>query len=248
MLEEISFCDAHFHFSQALEEEAFVEDNRITGCVSCHSKEDFDAVPEGFIKSFGIHPQNPEIALLDVLEKLVSEDKLHAIGETGFDFFTEEFKSKEDLQKKVFEAQLDIALSKGLPLVIHSRKANDRVFYYSKELRKLPGVLFHSFMGSLVEAESFQNRGINAFFSFGKQIFNNNKKVIQIVQGISLGSLLLETDAPYQFLKNEKKTFTSEIKKVYEGAYNLRQAKSYKENFEDFTKEIKKNFCDFYRV
>ena len=157
------------------------------------------------------------------MRNLAKEGKLDAIGEAGFDFFTQEFKNTKELQEEIFLYEVKLCQEFMLPIVIHCRKANDKLFQYSKELKKVPSVLFHSFMGSLVEANSLINRGINCYFSFGKQMINNNKKVIDCVTNLPLKNLLLETDAPFQTLKGEEYTKASEIKRVYKEAYYLRQ-------------------------
>lgn len=252
MLEKNKIFDAHFHFSDCLryvkEENLFV-----SGCTSCHSIEDYFSAseykknskdPEKLFISFGIHPQNPDKDLLSFLEELLEEDKINAVGECGFDYFTPELKSLAEAQKTVFEAQLELALKYNKPLVLHCRKANDILFSYSKELKKLPAVLFHSFMGSLTEAESFLKRGIEGYFSFGKQIFNNNKKVIQLVSELPLCNLLLETDAPYQTLKNEKFTNTCEIENIYREAFDLR--KEGEKAFAGFCRQLESNFYNVY--
>lgn len=248
MLEKVLFCDAHFHFSQCLQKNSFSFSEETFGCSSCHSESDISDVPENGILSYGVHPQNPDPALLSPLESYLELSKINAIGECGFDFFSENFKSLKNEQKKVFESQLEIALKKNIPLVIHCRKANDVLFTYSKELSRLPSVLFHSFMGSLIEAESFLRRGINGYFSFGKQIFNNNKKVIELVSSLPEEKLLLETDAPYQTLKGESATENIEIKKIYEGAFRLRNSCFDDEKFLHFTEALKKNFSEMYRL
>ncbi|MBO6101416.1 MAG: TatD family hydrolase, partial [Spirochaetaceae bacterium] len=84
--------------------------------------------------------------------------------------------------EEMFKIKLELALKYDLPLVIHCRKANEKLFEYSKQLKKIRAVLFHSFMGTPIEANSLLNRGINGFFSFGKQVMNNNKKLIACVR------------------------------------------------------------------
>lgn len=179
--------------------------------------------------TYGIHPQSPSIRdksfieeELAFLENLLAAKKIIAIGECGFDFFTPEFKSTAAEQEIVFNEQLFLAQKYNLPLVLHLRKAIEKIFTYSRELKKLPAVIFHSFPGTLREAQSLTNHGINAFFSFGKPILNGKKSAIECVQNLPLENLLLETDAPYQTLKGEKETFPSDIKKVYQKASELR--------------------------
>ena len=160
----------------------------------------------------------------------------------GFDFFCEDFKQFALKQEEIWNIQLELAIQNQLPIVVHCRKANEKLFEYKKQLKKVPSVLFHSFMGSFVEAQSLIKNDINCFFSFGKQIFNNNKKVIQCVKELPIENLLLETDAPYQFLKNETQTFRDEIIKVYNGAFALRsENQNIKEDFAEFCEKILQN-------
>ena len=170
---------------------------------SCHA-EFVSASGNTIVYSYGLHPQSAGYidvqANADFLEALLVQKKLDAIGEAGFDYFTKEFREHAGLQEEIFNLQLELALKYNKPLVVHARKANEKLFEYSKQLKKLPAVLFHSFMGPAREAETLLSRGINAYFSFGKQIMNNNKKVLDCVQNLPLQNLLLETDAPFQFL------------------------------------------------
>ena len=171
-----------------------------------------------FLLAYGLHPQNAGNELIkksaDFLENLAENKKIIAIGEAGFDYFNDDFKSHKKVQDEIWNIQLDLALKYNLPLVVHCRKANEKLFEYSKKLSKLPEVLFHSFMGSPVEGKSLLRKGINGYFSFGKQIFNNNKKVIACVKELPEDRVLGETDAPYQFLKGEKYTRPGEIVKI----------------------------------
>lgn len=189
--------------------------------------------------SFGIHPLILNMNEADFLQKIVEEKQIDAIGEAGFDFFTKNAKATEDFQIKAWEFQLDLAINHNLPLIVHCRKANHKLFEYSKKLKNVKAVLFHSFMGTSTEALSLKSRGINAFFSFGKQILNNNKKVLDCAKNLPLDCLLWETDAPYQTLKNQQNTFSTEIFDVYKAAWNLR---SDEVDFDNFVNLAEKNF------
>ena len=176
--------------------------------------------------SYGLHPQSAghiDIkANADFLQALLQENKLHAIGEAGFDYFNQDFRDQASTQEEMFNIQLSLALQYQLPMVIHCRKANEKLFEYSKQLKKLPAVLFHSFMGMPKEAQSLLDRGINGYFSFGKQVLNNNKKVLACISELPASVLLTETDAPWQFLKGEKFTQPREIQKVFQAFCQLR--------------------------
>ena len=219
--------DAHFHYAVCkelgLELPSFDEKTVWQGISCAHSKKEFElqaSAPDCVIQAYGMHPQNAEYENIkessEFLENLLQEKKISFIGEAGFDFFTEAFKKSAARQEEIWNIQLDLALKYDVPLVIHCRKANHKLFEYSKQLKKLPEVLFHSFMGPPVEALSLLNRGINGYFSFGKQLLNGNKKAIACVRDLPSNRILAETDAPFQTLKGEKFTAPSEIVRVYQ--------------------------------
>lgn len=255
------YCDAHFHYA-LLKDSLYESDFQIKwNALSCaHSIEEWkiqSSAPLCVKKAFGLHPQecsDKDFNLkknADFLESLLAEGKrlsfsegeasvIAAIGEAGFDYFTPEFKEKSLLQEEMWNIQLDLAESYGLPLVIHCRKANEKLFEYAGRLKKIPALLFHSFMGSSVEASSLIRRGLNCFFSFGKQMKNGNKKVIDCVKNLPLENLLLETDAPFQFLKGESFTGAEEIALVYKAAAEIRQIGE-----GELCADLKKNYCRF---
>ncbi len=213
--------DAHFHYFECkkLGICSFPED--WSGISCAHSPEEWEIqqnAKENIIHSYGIHPQQcgrVDIkSSADFLESLITGNKISAIGEAGFDYFTAEYKNFSSIQEEAFNIQLEFAKKYNLPMIIHCRKANEKLFEYSKELSKLPEILFHSFMGTSIEGKSLLNKGINGYFSFGKQIFNNNKKVLDCVKNLPSERVLAETDAPFQFLKGEIYTTPMEITSI----------------------------------
>ena len=225
--------DAHFHYAVCSERKLpFFDCNGYCALSCAHSSAEWEiqqSAPENILQAYGIHPQRcVGISDCDIddecdfLERILRQNKLSAIGEAGFDYFTAEYKACAGIQEKIFCLQLDLAVKYKVPLVIHCRKANHKLFEYSRGLKSCPAVLFHSFMGTASEAESLLRRGINGFFSFGKQMMNNNKKVIDCVKELPVDSLLLETDAPFQTLRGEKNTLPSEIAIIYNEAAALR--------------------------
>ncbi len=250
--ENIFYFDAHFHLADCL---AFDIPSNWTACSCSHSIEEWNvchaelvsASQTTIIHSYGLHPQSAGWINIkenaDFLEQLLQQKKLHAIGEAGFDYFTQDFRDQATLQEEMFNIQLQLALQYNLPLVVHCRKANEKLFEYSKKLKKLPAVLFHSFMGMPNEAKSLMARGINAYFSFGKQVLNNNKKVIACVKELPDSVLLTETDAPWQFLKGEKFTHPADIKKVFEAFCQIRN-----ESSDLMQASIKQNFLNLFSI
>ncbi|MGI5069550.1 TatD family hydrolase [Treponema pectinovorum] len=175
-----------------------------------------------FYKAFGIHPQWPDISQKNQLEKLLKEGKIDAIGECGFDFFTQEFKDTLLMQEECWKVQLEFAVEYEKPLIIHGRKCTNYFFRDVKLLKKVPKVIFHSWAGTYREALSLIEKNVDAYFSFGKPLINGKKSAIECVQKLPEKNILLETDSPYQALKGEKKTSLEDILRVYKKAFEIR--------------------------
>jgi TatD DNase family protein len=135
---------------------------------------------------------------LETLAILAGEGRLHAIGETGFDLYGGTFRETEKIQDELFAVHLETALEKGLPLVLHVRRALHKVFAHTKALKRLPAVVFHAYSGALGDGEALLRRGINAYFSFGAAVTLNHKLAMEACARLPLERLLTETDAPYQ--------------------------------------------------
>jgi TatD DNase family protein len=254
------YCDAHIHI-QNCSDISFLENNKYFACSSTHSKKEFEKLCDietqllnsikdlsqiKIYKSFGIHPQmatsNDITKYYSFLESLLALHTIDAIGEIGFDLFSEEFKQTFKQQEAIWYQQLELAQKNGKPIIIHCRKAMSFLFRDTRLLKQLPAVIMHSFSGSVTEANSFLHRGINAYFSCGKQILNNNKQALKCVTAIEKEHLLLETDAPYQILKNEKETYPSDIIRVYKKASDLRGI-----SVCELTKQLEKNFINCFQ-
>lgn len=253
LIELTYICDAHIHLAEVYKNKIEIPSYQKYSCISCaHLTQEFkiqqDLIknsPSRIFSSFGIHPQFPLLENLFYLESLLEEKKLNAVGETGFDFYTEEFSRTKKQQTESFLLQIELAQKYNLPVIIHGRKAIEKFFLYSKQLSKIPLAIFHSFSGTYQEAVSLLNHGINAKFSFSKQILNGNKKAVQCVKQLPLEKIFFETDAPFQTLKDEQNTLPCEILKVYEQAFCLRTesfAKDNNEKFLEFCKTVSSNF------
>lgn len=215
----MEYIDAHIHIADCADWQ-LPPDTVV--CSSAHSLEEFLLVeraaqehPGRVAASFGIHPQNPRRDLYPVLEQLAAAGRIQAVGEAGFDLFTPEYRATLPQQLEVWQLQLQLARSFRLPLVIHCRRAMDRIFLYTKELSVLPTVVFHAYPGSPQEARNLLRRGVSAYFSFGKELIRGRKNSIQCVASLPLERLLAETDAPYQTLRHQAATPPQDIGLVY---------------------------------
>lgn len=110
------------------------------------------------VSAFGLHPQEPILENADFLEKLLKEQRIHAIGEAGFDFFTAELKKDSERQEKAWHIQIELAAFYKVPLIIHCRKAMDFIFRDILILKNIPALIFHSFSGALSQEMSILKR------------------------------------------------------------------------------------------
>lgn len=190
-------------------------------CASAHAPDEFvwqenfaRAHPGQVYLSYGIHPQEPSNENVEFIESLVCGKRIQAIGECGFDLFTEGFRATLDEQKKAWDFQLDLAVNQHLPLVVHCRKALNLLFADTKRLKKLKAIVFHGWPGSCREAESFLDRGVEAWFSAGKGLLRGDRSLMETVSGIPIARILTETDAPYMTLKGEEFSVPDDIRAV----------------------------------
>lgn len=160
---------------------------------------------------------------LALLEMLASEQRIAAVGETGFDLFNALFRETERGQEALFAAHLETALRYDLPLVIHARRAMHKVFAHSPALKKCRAVVFHSWPGTAGEGEALLRRGINAFFSFGNAITLNHREAMRCCAVFPANRLLTETDAPYQPSRGNAFSAYADLVRILETAAALRR-------------------------
>jgi len=146
---------------------------------------------------YGLHPywvdQHKE-SDLEKLKQYINNKPCVAIGECGLDYRPEQADRKK--QQYFFEAQLDIALEKKLPVVIHSVRATEDVIQQLRKRPELKGMV-HSYSGSYEQALLLIDMGF--YLSFGGAIsYDRASKLRSIAGKIPLSALLIETDAPDQ--------------------------------------------------
>ena len=151
----------------------------------------------------GVHPYDKESFSIEILRNFAKDEKCVAIGECGLDYFrlpkdeNEKIKEKED-QKRIFLAQLDLAVELKKPVILHIREANEDSFNILKEYSpKLEaGAILHCYNASplLLELCKFGN----FYFGIGGVLtFKNAKNLVEILPKIPFDRIVIETDAPY---------------------------------------------------
>jgi TatD DNase family protein len=160
----------------------------------------------GVFATVGIHPQEAEKASKEdiaQLAELARHPRVVAVGEMGLDFYREN--SSHESQLRVLQWELDLAKTVGLPVVIHSRQAQETILpilqnwagSYSLPEGKPRGVL-HSFnRDSDIEiARKYLEMGF--FISVGAYIgYPSSAQLRETLKDIPLDRLVVETDCPY---------------------------------------------------
>lgn len=201
--------DTHCHYDDPAfhgEAEALLASlfaDGLSGAV--HASTDLDSARFGltesekfdrFYTSVGIHPENEKMVKAGDIDHLCtlakSSKKVVAIGEIGLDYHYEGYDA--DRQKELFRAQIELANSLGLPVIVHARDAMGDCLEILRELR--PKGVMHCFSGSWETAKEILKLGMYIGFT-GVLTFRNAKKPCEVVQKMPLDRLVLETDCPY---------------------------------------------------
>jgi TatD DNase family protein len=149
----------------------------------------------GLYPALGLHPVYLDTHReedLGALERRVAEAPPVAVGEIGLDYFVEGL--DRDRQQRLFEAQLAIARGAGLPVILHVRKAHDRVLATLRRIRVAGGIA-HAFNGSVQQGEQYIDLGFKLGFG-GTLTYERSNRIRRLAQELPLDAMVLETDAP----------------------------------------------------
>ena len=199
----------------------------------CTTFESFEKIKEIVKKdeiifgTYGIHPHEVEknkITSKLIINEIKKNNKIIGIGETGLDFYYNHSEKEEQISS--FKTHIEASIDLNMPLIIHSRNAEDETFNTLNEFKNYNlKILMHCYTGSKKFAEKLLD--LNAYFSASGIItFKNSLDLQDTFKFIPLEKLLIETDSPYlapvphRGKKNEPSfvdftaTKLSEIKKI----------------------------------
>jgi TatD DNase family protein len=148
--------------------------------------------------ALGIHPHDARLfddkAEQRITDLIRQSPRILAWGEIGLDFHYDN--SPRDVQMEVFGRQLDLAKGVGLPVIIHTREAEEETIEILKSHRSdLAGVM-HCFSGSLGLAQQAIELGFLISFS-GIVTFKKAQDLRAVAEQVPLDRLLIETDCPF---------------------------------------------------
>ena len=203
------FFDTHAHYDDkafdldreellAAMPEAGVELILIPGCDVESSRQALEIAQrhEHVCAAVGIHPE--ELAAcregdLARIAEMTENVRCVAVGEIGLDYYWDA--SRKEEQKELFIRQLELAVQRGLPVIVHDREAHGDCLEIVRRYPTLRGV-FHCYSGSAEMAAELLRRGWYLGFD-GPVTYKNARKAIEVLELCPLDRILLETDSPY---------------------------------------------------
>jgi TatD DNase family protein len=165
-----------------------------TGIESCRAALALADAHDGVYAVLGIHPHQagtPESERLGELRELLAHPKAVAVGETGLD--TVRHRASLEDQRRLFEAQLDLADELGLPVVIHNREADAPT---ADALASFGGtVVLHCFSSPGLLPLALE-RGYYVSFA-GNATYPRAPELRDAAVATPFDRILVETDSPY---------------------------------------------------
>ena len=146
----------------------------------------------------GIHPHESDtntITKSEIVKSLKENPKIIGIGETGLDYYY----NNSDKEKQItsFKTHIEAAIECDVPIIVHSRNAEDDTFKILNEYKENNlKILMHCFTGSKKFAEKLLT--LNSYFSASGIItFKNSIDLQETFKSLPIDKILIETDSPY---------------------------------------------------
>ena len=206
-------ADSHCHldyenlYSQLDDVIKRAEINNVTYLLTiCTTLDSFEKIKEIVKKykniygTFGIHPHETnkyrQVDKNYILNLKKDFNKIIGIGETGLDFYYNH--SDKEIQIRSFEEHIDAACKLNVPVIVHSRNAENETFDILNKAKKKQDlkVLIHCFSGDKNYAKKLLDIGCYISIS-GIVTFKNTNNISEAVSIIPNENLLVETDSPY---------------------------------------------------
>jgi len=150
--------------------------------------------------TYGIHPHETKdyknLNEQEIVKKIGLSEKIIGIGETGLDYYYDH--SDRSTQKKIFAEHIKASQKLDLPLIIHTRSAEDDTYQIIKSEKKNKDfkALIHCFTGSKVFAHKLIDLGCYISAS-GVVTFKKSKDLAETFLSLPNDKILVETDSPY---------------------------------------------------
>ena len=151
---------------------------------------------DGVAAIVGCHPNSAAgfgDADLEAIETAAADPAVRAIGETGLDYYRD-YAPHED-QKRAFQAHIELARRTDLPLIIHTRAAEDDTFAILRDQAEGVTVVMHCFSAP-ARLEECVERGYVCSFA-GNVTYPKATDLQAAARDVPAELLMVETDSPY---------------------------------------------------
>ncbi len=184
-----------------------------TNIHSSHMARDYASkYPDTLFSTSGVHPHDAKTCnghTINELEKIADADCVVAIGECGLDY-NRNF-SPQDLQRKWFEAQVELAETLDMPLFLHEREAHEDLYKILKKHDEIASKsVVHCFTGTKHEAQNYIDLGCYIGVTGWICDMKRGRDLQEAVSVIPPEKLMIETDAPFLIPKN----FDKNLRKI----------------------------------
>lgn len=203
---------------------------------------------ENVFAAVGVHPHDARL-YDDVAEnrliELTKSEKVVAWGEIGLDFYYDH--SPREIQTEVFRRQIRVAKDLDLPIIIHSRDADDETVEMLTEEcagENFRGGIMHCFGGTPRMAEDLMRIGFLISFA-GNVTFKKAENLREAARVVPLEKLLIETDCPFLAPipfrgKRNEPAFVAQTAEFLADFYGV--------ELEKLANQTTRNFLDFFKL
>jgi TatD DNase family protein len=183
-----------------------------------------------------IEKGSPLDGFLEILENDIRTYSPSAVGEFGLDWYWDYGTKK--IQKNLASAQINMANSYNLPIVIHNREADDDLVTLLKSNKCSNGGIIHCFSSNWETAKQLLDLNFHISFA-GNVTYKSNKSLRSVMEKIPAKRLLLETDSPYLSPVPRRGKINTPVNMpfIYNSAALVRN-----ESVELLTHQVKENF------
>lgn len=197
--------------------------------------------------TIGLHPCEVKENFNDldeIFSLIKTSKKIIAIGEVGLDYYR--YKDNRNQQIEAFEKQINFANKNNLPIIVHTREANDDMFsIIDNTLRKKNcRFLIHCFSENSDFCKKLLDLGCFVSFS-GIVTFKNALEIQKSAMITPLNRMLVETDSPYLSPEPLRGKVNSPLNVKYVAQY-ISKLKNI--DLDDFSEQTSKNFKNFFNI
>jgi len=199
----------------------------------------------------GVHPHDAKTCdenTITNLEKFSKENTVVAIGECGLDYNRNY--SPQDVQRKWFEKQIQLAEKLDMPLFLHERDAHEDMVKILEEYPKMATKsVIHCFTGTKEEAKNYLELGCYIGVTGWICDERRGQSLQEAVKIIPPEKLMIETDAPFLIPRDLQPKPKSNKNKPEYLPHILKSIAEYKnQNYEELAKEVTKTTKEFFKI